>query len=123
VQHAPVFGATAERYDGPMTASRYFVAAAIVLLLGASAMPIGIAAYTFASTSREPYAAAVGVWGSLVLIIALAGPIVLTFAGMLALGRREAGQANADGSEDSTDPRIDELMTWLSDQQQIRGRR
>jgi hypothetical protein len=54
------------------------------------------------------------------MIIALGGPIVLTLAGMLALGRREPG---ADGSADSADPRIGELMKWLSDERDISGRR
>lgn len=68
-----------------MTPSRYFVAAAVVLLLGAAAMPTGLAAYVLASTSREPYAVAIGVWASFVIAVAVGGPILLTIAGVLSL--------------------------------------
>jgi len=44
-----------------VTTGRYFTAAAIVLLLGALAMPVGIAAHELARGSSEPLAVAVGV--------------------------------------------------------------
>jgi hypothetical protein len=72
--------------------SRYFVAAAAVLLLGAAAMPAGPTAYAVAETSREPYATAVGVWGAFVLLVAITGPIVLTIAGIVALFLSERGE-------------------------------
>lgn len=74
-----------------MSPSRYFVAAAIVLLLGAAALPAGLTAFAFAQTSREPYATAVGVWGASVLLVAIAGPILLTIAGLVALFLSERG--------------------------------
>jgi hypothetical protein len=68
-----------------MTASRYFIAAAIVLLLGAAAMPVGLAGYAIASTSREASAVAIGVWSVFVLVVAVAGPIALLIAGIISL--------------------------------------
>jgi hypothetical protein len=57
----------------------------VLLLLGASAMPVGLAAYALAGTSSEPYAVAVGVWGTFVIAVAVVAPIVMTLAGILAL--------------------------------------
>jgi cytochrome c oxidase assembly factor CtaG len=102
-----------------VTPSRYFIAAAIVLLLGAIAMPVAIAAYRFAETSRESYATAVGVWGTIVMIVSIAGPIVLTLAGIVAMWTRKADS----GPSDHTDALIDEATAWLSDERQMTGRR
>jgi cytochrome c oxidase assembly factor CtaG len=101
-----------------VTPSRYFIAAAIVLLLGAAAMPVGIAAYRFAETSRESYATAVGVWGTIVMIVSIGGPLVLTVAGIVAMWTRKA-----DVASNQTDPFIDEATAWLADERQITGRR
>jgi uncharacterized membrane protein len=97
-----------------VTPGRYFIAAAIVLLLGAAAMPVGVAAYGFAETSKESYATAVGVWGTVVMIVSIAGPIVLTFAGIIALWTRKA-----DSAANQADPFVDEATAWLSDEPQI----
>jgi cytochrome c oxidase assembly factor CtaG len=101
-----------------VTPSRYFIAAAIVLLLGAAAVPVAIAAYRFAETSRESYATAVGVWGTIVMIVSIAGPVVLTVAGIVAMWTRKA-----EAGTDQADPFIDEATAWLSDERQITGRR
>jgi hypothetical protein len=65
--------------------SRYFVAAAIVLLLGAAALPTGLSAYDAARRGSDALNVAVGIYGSFVLVIAIAGPVVLTVAGLLSL--------------------------------------
>jgi hypothetical protein len=101
-----------------VTPARYFIAAAIVLLLGAPAMPVGIAAYSIAGSSDEPYATAMGVWAVFVVIIAVTGPIVLTLAGIIALGTRHDAR-----SEDRPDPMIEDAVAWLSEEPQISGRR
>ena len=101
-----------------VTPSRYFVAAAILLLLGASAMPVAIAAYRFAETSRESYATAVGVWGT-VVIVSVAGPFVLMLAGIVALWTRKT----ESDTSDQTDALIDQATAWLSDEGQMTRRR
>ena len=68
-----------------MTASRYFIASAILLLLGAVAVPIGLAAYGIASLSREPVAVAIGVWATFVLAVAVGGPVILVIAAIISL--------------------------------------
>lgn len=97
-----------------MTPARYFIAAAIVLLLGAAAMPVGIAAYAIGGSSDQPYAVAIGVWAVLVLSIAVAGPIVLTLAGLIALATRHPAP-----SKELADPIIDDAVDWLSDERRI----
>jgi hypothetical protein len=56
-------------------------------------MPAGLAGYAIASGSREPYAVAIGVWAVFVLFVAIAGPVILTIAGLvsLLLGREDRG--------------------------------
>ena len=71
-----------------MKVSHYFVAAALLLLLGASAMPVGLAAYAVAEGGSGPYAVAAGVWGAMVVIIAVTGPVVLAVAGIVSIWRR-----------------------------------
>jgi len=97
-----------------VTPARYFIAAAVVLLLGASAMPVGIAAYSIAGLSDEPYFVAIGVWAVIVLIVAIAGPIVLTVGGLLALATRHEVR-----SEDRANPLIEDAVDWLSDEPQV----
>ena len=68
-----------------MTPARLFFAAAILLLLGAGAMPPAIAAYVIADSSRELHAIGMGVWSSFVFFVAIGGPILLTLAGIIKL--------------------------------------
>jgi hypothetical protein len=68
-----------------MSPSRYFLAAAAMLLLGAAAMPTALAAYGIASSGRDIGNVAVGVWASFVLAVAIGGPILLLIAGFIAL--------------------------------------
>jgi hypothetical protein len=65
--------------------ARYFIAAAIVLLLGAAAMPTALNAYGLASSGDEIWLVAIGVWAGFVLATAIAGPILLTIAGIISL--------------------------------------
>lgn len=100
-----------------VTPARYFIAAAIVPLLGASAMPVGMAELSVAGSSDEPYATAIGVWAVLVVVVAVAGPILLTLAGIIALGTRHPAH-----SEEPHDPMIEDAVAWLSDERQISRR-
>lgn len=72
-----------------MSPSRYFIAAAIVLLPGAVALPFGQFAMTAASQSSDLSAQAYGVWGTFVLAVAYGGPVVLTLAGIISLFLRD----------------------------------
>src|SRR5258708_31249409 len=60
-----------------VTPARYFIAAAIVLLLGASALRQGMDAMSYGGSSNAPYATAMGVWGVLRVRLAPGGPILL----------------------------------------------
>ena len=75
----------AGRYHRHVTASGYFIAASVVLLLGSVAMPTALAAYAFASVGRDAASIAAGIWASFVILVALGGPVVLTIAGLLKL--------------------------------------
>jgi hypothetical protein len=55
--------------------ARYFIPAAIVLLLGAAALPTGLSAYDAARHDSDALNVAVGIYGSFVLVIAIIGPI------------------------------------------------
>jgi hypothetical protein len=101
-----------------VTPARYFIAAAIVLLLGASALPVAMAALSVAGSSNDTYATAMGVWAVLVVVVAVGGPILLALAGIIALGTRRDTPA-----EQQADPMIEEAVAWLSDEPQISGRR
>lgn len=68
-----------------MSPARYFAAAAVVLLLGAAAMPAALTAYGIAATGRDAVNIAIGVWASFVLAVAIGGPILLTIAGIVSL--------------------------------------
>lgn len=74
-----------------VTPSRYFLTAAVLLLLGAAAMPVALGAYALSATTPGPTAVAVGVWAIFVLLVAVGGPIVLTLAGLLSLLLRRDG--------------------------------
>lgn len=71
-----------------MSPARYFIAAAIVLLLGAAALPEALLAYAAASGSRELIPTLLGVWSTFVLVTAFAGPLLLTLAGIVSLWTR-----------------------------------
>jgi hypothetical protein len=68
-----------------MSASRYFIAAAGLLLLGAVALPTGYSAYDAARHGSDAISVGLGVYGSFVLAIAFGGPVILTVAGILSL--------------------------------------
>jgi hypothetical protein len=73
-----------------VSASGYFIAAGIVLLLGWTAMPNALAAYALASARpQEAVNLAIGIWASFAIVVAVAGPVMLTIAGLikLAFGR------------------------------------
>jgi hypothetical protein len=101
-----------------VTPARYFIAAAVVLLLGASAMPEAMAALSVAGSGSDTYATAMGVWAVLVVVVAVGGPILLTLAGIIALGTRRAAPPAQEA-----DPTIEDAVAWLSDEPQISGRR
>jgi hypothetical protein len=68
-----------------MSPSRYFISAAIILLLGATAMPTAIAAYAIGSSGHDIANVVAGVWAGVVMIVAVLGPIFLTLAGIVSL--------------------------------------
>jgi hypothetical protein len=72
-----------------VSASGYFIAAAVVLLLGSAALPTALAAYALASVGRDLPSIAAGVWASMVLVVAFGGPVLLTVAGILKLWFRD----------------------------------
>ena len=71
-----------------MSPSRYFLSAAITLLLGAIAMPTAIAAYAIGSSGRDLGYVLVGVWAGVVMTVGVCGPIFLTIAGIVSLWMR-----------------------------------
>jgi hypothetical protein len=64
------------------------VSAALLLVLGASAMPTALAAYGLGASARDLGLAAVGVWAAVVMIVAVCGPVLLTIAGIVSLWTR-----------------------------------
>jgi len=72
-----------------VSASGYFISAAIVLLLGTVALPIALTAYGLASGNRDPMSIATGIWAGFVMVVAIVGPVALTIAGLLSLVRRQ----------------------------------
>jgi hypothetical protein len=76
-----------------VSASHYFTAAAITLLLGTVAIPIAVGIYEFAGFGgQDPRSIVMGVWAGVVVLVAIGAPIFLTAAGILSLARR-----NRDG--------------------------
>jgi len=73
-----------------VSASLYFSAAAITLLLGTLAIPTAVGIYDLATFGgQDPRSIVMGVWAGVVLLVAIGAPIFLTAAGIVTLARKK----------------------------------